>query len=573
MRDLALAKPPGTDEANLASEGVLASKTVIGAAWLLTWRMFSRSLGFVSTLILARVLVPGDFGIVAMATTFVAAVDTLSQIGVQDALVRHFGDDRKLFDTGFTLQVGRALVTSAIIAGAAPAASLWFHEPRLIPLLLVLAAASLVSGFENIGIVEFSRAMRFDVQFQLNALPRLLQVGVTITAALLLKSYWALLMGIVIAKVARTAMSYWVHPYRPWLKIAGWQELAGFSFWTWAAWIASLVWDRIDPFILGPVIGPARLGLYLLALELAVLPVSEFVEPAAYALFAGFAKAQKQGNSSIQHAPLVTAMLVICIAPFTITISCASGYVVAGLLGPKWAAASPLVAIMAWLCLFSPMSYVCNAVLVANNHVRRNFVGKVIVSAVKLAVLLIAVSYTRRLEFIAAAIVVCVTIEFLRLHAAPEGNGPGPVRSHGRRDRADPAGRLGGGPGPVWDRPRLEKRLPASPASALLRQPDRSAGHRALRRLNPCAVARGRPPSGGRSPAARAGVALRAPVRLVVPEGDLGSPQLVQIRRKSPVRFGPLASLRWSDPDCLGTKRQDRTTRTSAALDQAPVPA
>ena len=406
-----MTNPPDASQAALAGEGVLASKTVIGAAWLLTWRMFSRSLGLVSTLILARVLVPGDFGIVAMATTFTAAVDALSQIGVQDALVRHLGDDRKLFDTGFTLQLGRALITGAIIAGAAPAASLWFNEPRLIPLLLVLAAASLVSGFENIGIVEFSRAMRFDVQFQLNSLPRLLQVAVTISMALLLKSYWALLAGIVVAKLARTVMSYWVHPYRPRLQIAGWRELAGFSFWTWAACIASLIWDRIDPFVLGPLIGPARLGLYLLALELAVLPVSEFVEPAAYALFAGFARAQKQSGSSIHHAPLVTAMLVMCIAPFTITISCASGYVVAALLGPKWAAASTLVAIMAWLCLFSPMSYVCNAVLVANGYVRRNFIGKVIASVVKLVVLLIAVSLTERLDLIAAAVVMCVTIE------------------------------------------------------------------------------------------------------------------------------------------------------------------
>ncbi len=406
-----MSEAPDTSQAALAREGVLASRTIIGAAWLLTWRMLSRSLGLVSTLILARVLVPGDFGIVAMATTFTAAVDTLSQIGVQDALVRHLDDDRRLFNTGFTLQVGRALITSAIIAGAAPAASLWFNEPRLVPLLLVLAAASLVSGFENIGIVEFSRAMRFDVQFLLNSLPRLLQVAVTISMALLLKSYWALLMGIVTAKVARTIMSYWVHPYRPRLEIAGWREIAGFSFWTWAAWMASLVWDRIDPFVLGPLIGPAQLGLYLLALELAVLPVSEFVEPATYALFAGFARAQKQGGSSIHHAPLVTAMLVICIAPFTITISCASGYVVAALLGPKWIAASPLVAIMAWLCLFSPLSYVCNAVLVANNFVRRNFVGKVIASVGKLVVLLTAVSLTKRLDLIAAAIVVCVTIE------------------------------------------------------------------------------------------------------------------------------------------------------------------
>jgi lipopolysaccharide exporter len=65
----------------------------------------------------------------------------------------------------------------------------WFTEPRLVPLLLVLAAGSVISGFENIGIVEFRRNIRFDVQFRMQLFPRLLQVCVTIGLAVLLKNY------------------------------------------------------------------------------------------------------------------------------------------------------------------------------------------------------------------------------------------------------------------------------------------------------------------------------------------------------------------------------------------------
>ncbi len=401
------------DRSNIApnDDGALASKTIIGAAWLFGWRMVSRSLGLVSTLILARLLVPGDFGIVAMATAFSAAVDALSELGLQDALVRRVSDDRRLFDTAFTLQAGRALVTSLIVAASAPAVSWWFNEPRLTPVLLVVAVASLVGGGENIGIVEFRRAMRFDMQVRLLFVPRLLQVAITIPMALLLQSYWALLVGIVVSRVARTTMTYVVHPYRPRLRIAGWRELAGFSFWTWAACAASLVWDRVDPFVLGPVFGPAQLGLYLLAAELAVLPVTEVVAPAADALFAAFASAQKRGGSSVHHAPLVAATLMMCIMPLTITISCASGYVVAALLGPKWVAANMLVAILAWLCVFSPLSYVCGAVLVANNYVRRNFFARALMSVIKLVVLLSAVAVTDSLTAIAAAITLCVALE------------------------------------------------------------------------------------------------------------------------------------------------------------------
>ena len=188
-------------------ESALVAKTMAGAAWLLTWKMVARSLGFISTLVLARVLAPGDFGVLAMAGTFAAAVDALSQLGLQDALVRHVGNDRRLFNTAFTLQVGRAVIISTFVAGMAPVAVWWFGEPRLAPILYVLAGSSLLGGAENIGLVEVRRAMRFDVQFKLMLTARLVQLATTIPLALLLRSYWALLLGIVASQEARLIMA------------------------------------------------------------------------------------------------------------------------------------------------------------------------------------------------------------------------------------------------------------------------------------------------------------------------------------------------------------------------------
>lgn len=411
----------------MTTGGSLVRRTAIGATWMVAWRMVTRILGLASTLILARVLVPADFGLLAMATTFAAVIEALSQLGLQDALVRH-PEGETLLDTGFTLQLGRAVATSLVVALAAPAAAWWFQEPRLTPVLLVLAASSLVAGAENIGIVEFRRELRFGRQFALLSGPRLLQVAVTIPLALALQSYWALLVGIVVARLARTAMTYVVHPYRPRLRLAGWRKLAGLSFWTWVTCLASVAWDRCDPFVLGPLVGPARLGVYLLALEVASLPASELVAPAAEALFAGFASAQRQGNSSVRLAPTVALALLMGVLPLIITISCGSGYVVAALLGPKWAEAQGLTAILAWQGTFSPVSYVVSVTLVANGLVRRNFIANVAASATKLAALVAAVSLTRRLDIVAGVTAGCVAVEsvvFLWLL-----KGTGEVRLH-----------------------------------------------------------------------------------------------------------------------------------------------
>jgi lipopolysaccharide exporter len=378
---------------------------------LVAWRFFTRILGVASTLVMARILVPADFGLLAMATTFAAAIDAFSQLGLQEALIRRTEDDERLHDTAFTLQVGRAVVNGAAIAITASLASDWFGDARLTPILWVLAALSIVSGGRNIGIVAFRRDMDYRRQFLFLCAPRLIQVVVTIPVALWLQSYWALVLGIVVSKMVELVISYGIHPYRPRFSLKGWRELAAFSLWTWLASLASVVWNRCDPFVIGPVVGTAQLGLYLLASEIAMLPISELVAPATEALFSGFALAQKQGTSPITSAMSVATALLLVVMPLIIAVSCTGGYIVAAALGPGWSAAQQPVEIAAWLGLFAPYSFVCGAALVAANRVRSSCAVNCLTSLVKLGGLAVVVSITTDLAGITAAVVLIVGAE------------------------------------------------------------------------------------------------------------------------------------------------------------------
>ena len=214
-----------------------------------------------------------------------------------------------------------------------------------------MAGLAVASGFENIGIVEFRRTLRFDVEFKLQFVPRICQFFVTIATAWAFQSYWALLVGIAVSKLGRLAMTYLIHPYRPGFTLSRWRELVGFSFWTWASSIATLVWERSDAFILGPVVGAAELGVYLLA--------------------ATFGNVHGVYGIAL---PVICALLTI-IVPLTIAVSATAGQIVAVLLSPKWYAAGSLISIFAWLCVFSPFSWVSSTVLMAHGAVRRNFVA------------------------------------------------------------------------------------------------------------------------------------------------------------------------------------------------------
>lgn len=388
----------------------VAARTAVAAGWMVAWRMVTRCLGLVSTLVLARLLVPADFGLIAMATTLTAAIDSFSSLGLQDALVRRPDTGRTWYPTAFTLQALRGLLTASVIALGAQACSVWFNEPRLTMILLLLAALAFANGLENVGVVEFRRRLEFGMEFRLLFVPRILQFAVTITLAWMIESYWALLIGIAVSGLSRLAMTYIVHPWRPKLSLEHWRELLGFSLWIWATSIAALVWERCDVFLLGPVMGTSLLGVYLIAHEIAVLPVTELVAPAVRALYAGLSVKRHQGSSAVGLTLPVIAALLTFVVPLSLGLSATSGYIVAGLLGPKWEAARPMIATFAWLCCISPVSWVCSIVLMAEGRLRRNFLSVALAAAVKVLAM-VAVMQSGRMDLAPLAFVACVVLE------------------------------------------------------------------------------------------------------------------------------------------------------------------
>lgn len=385
--------PPPPPEATPRPAPVpsVARKVATGTAWLIAVRFVSRTLGVVSTLVVARALVPGDFGLVAMATAFSQSVDAFSEVGLREALVRHPTEASDLYDTAFTMQAVRGFLTASVIAAAVPFAGRWFGEPRLAPILLILAALAVASGFENIAIAEFQRTFRFGMEFGLRILPRFLQVATAIVASLLLHSYWALVIAIGVFKLSRLAATYALHPHRSGLTLRHWRELVGFSFWTWAGSIARVAWDRSDAFIIAPALGATAFGIYSLGWEVGSLPVTELLAPAAAVLFSGFAEARRRGDPDSLSPVSAMTLLLFAMMPLALAISSAAGPVVTVVLGAKWHAAAPLVAIAAINCVMAPFSWISVSLLSATGRVARNFVVAALGAAVRIGLLVYAV--------------------------------------------------------------------------------------------------------------------------------------------------------------------------------------
>jgi O-antigen/teichoic acid export membrane protein len=329
----------------LHSDAVLA-KTAKGAGWVIGWRMATRILGLISTLVLVRLLQPADFGLVALSASFAQAIDAFSMIGVEDAVIRERAPTREVYDTGFTLSMLRGVLTGTLIAALAYPAAEFFSEPRLAEIVLVLGMATFLDGFANIGTVDFRRNFTFDKEFRFWILPRVLAIIAAITTAFVFRTYWALVVGIMSQRVLRVVFSYVMHPYRPRLSLRAWRHLVGYSLWTWATGVAVLVRDRADSILIGRLLDPTHVGIYSVGFEMASLPTTELVEPLCRASFSGFTAARHSGLSPTETYLRIVSGAVLLTLPAGLGISLIADPIVKLAFGSGWVAATPLVQVL-----------------------------------------------------------------------------------------------------------------------------------------------------------------------------------------------------------------------------------
>jgi O-antigen/teichoic acid export membrane protein len=356
-------------------EPTILARTARGANWMIAWRFINRVLGLVSMLVLLRLLAPEDFGLITLAFSFSQAIETFTTLGVDAQIIRSRNADRDLYDTGFTFNALRSALLAAIVAlGSGPVAA-WFGEPRLAPLLLAIAAYVFLKGIGSIRTVAFQRDLAFHKVFILQMVPRLVQIVANIAFALLLRNYWAIIIGTFAWGMSGLVLGYVMAPYRPRLTVVAWRELLGVSVWTWLINVAVVLRDRTEMAIIGRSFGVVAAGLYSIAIELAALPVTELVSPIAQVAMPGFAAALRdKGVGQAGTAFLrVTALAVLLAVPMGTGTSLVSGPFISLAIGQRWTDAAPLMAVIAILLVSSAPGLIAGALLTARARLRTLF--------------------------------------------------------------------------------------------------------------------------------------------------------------------------------------------------------
>ena len=269
----------------------LSKRVSIGAVWISIAGICARGLNLISAIILARILEPEDFGLMAIAMAIIVFSQGTTQTGFESALIQNQENSEDFLNTAWTFELTKYLVLFSIIFLTAPLVANIFNEPRAVNILRVLSISLVFQGIRNIGVVYFRKKLDFSKQFVLEIVPLVVNTFIVIPLAFILRNVWALVLANIATTITTCAMSYFMHPYRPRLEIKIEKIVMLFNFGKWIFGTSILVMIReqgVSMFI-GKFLGVPILGFYNRAQAFSIMifqQISEIVWKVGYPAYA-----------------------------------------------------------------------------------------------------------------------------------------------------------------------------------------------------------------------------------------------------------------------------------------------
>ena len=343
----------------------LAAAFARGTLWSVGLRWGVKLIGLVSTLVLARLLVPADFGILAIAMIFVSLIEMIFSLGSDAVVLRDPNAPPDLIDSAWTLKALEGVAAAVLIALLSPLAASFFNEPRLVPVLLVLCIGVVIQGFTSFGPLLARKDLNFGLEVRLAMGAKVVTFAITMAIAFWLRNYWALVIGTMLGYASGCVMSYTFHPYRSRFTLSRLREIWNFSQWMMLSSIGSFFTRKNDDFLVAHIASAADLGLYSVASDLGQTVSAELSVPinrASLPVLAQFDPASPRLASVVAMTLAASNTLIL---PAGFGLAAVSDLAVTVVLGAKWSSSAPLLAMfsIAWCLRYMPGIYSVMAML------------------------------------------------------------------------------------------------------------------------------------------------------------------------------------------------------------------
>jgi lipopolysaccharide exporter len=368
--------------------GGVGTKSIGGAGALAVGVMVERGTRFVRNMILARLLAPESFGLIAIVMVSAMAFEAMTEVGVKQSVIQNSrGSEEKYLNVALWVQIVRGLGLFIIAMMVAPLIAHFYNNVELTNLIRVCFLSVFFRLLQSPKAYVFQKEFKFRWVVLLEQGSALLGTITTLVLSFLMRNVWALVIGYVAEGAILCLLSYILAPFRPRMGIDRqcFGELMAFGRGMFGLPILAMFSFQLDVLVLGKVVSSEQLGIYYLALTLVNLPMDVFSRIIGPVLLPAFAEGQADKEKVLRMVLKLSRAIAILFLPMLIVIAGCASPILLIVFGAKFTvAAVPLTILMTFAFIFGQTMVITQVYMgLGNPHLHRRF------SIVRLAILVL----------------------------------------------------------------------------------------------------------------------------------------------------------------------------------------
>ena len=375
----------------------LQVKATSGVKWTGLSTIISLGLQFIKLPIVARLLQPSDFGLMAMVTVVVGFAQTFSDMGISNAIIHHQDTTKKELSSLYWLNIFAGVLVFTTLVSISPII-VQFYEQESLKLLLFLGSLNfLIIPIGQQFQILFQKELEFERIAKIEIVTAILSSIVTITSAYLGHGVFALIWGQLSNSICKACLltglgwKSW-HP-KLYFNKADIDKYLSFGLYQMGERSINYFSANVDYLIIGKFLSPEILGLYTFAYQLVTLPLSRINPILTKVAFPIFSKKQKE-NFFLQKGYLsIVKILSFIVFPILIMLAVSAPLIIPNIFGDQWTPAIPLIQVLAILGIVKTMGNPGGSIVLAKGRADIGFKWNLFVATSNLLLFLIVAKY------------------------------------------------------------------------------------------------------------------------------------------------------------------------------------
>ncbi len=351
-RDMVITELEIAPEKDEPVQSRLRHRILRAGGWAGTGFVLDKVIAAIQLMVVARLLTPADFGVMAASATIVLAFLTISELGLESALIAKTEVNHKDLSVAWTIAIVRAIMMATSLWFAADAIGEAMQMPQLASLLRVHAWLLVLQGFQSPVLAVVLKNLNLRLRVIMDLIRRVIETTVIVALAFWLRNVWALLLGQMIGMGVGSLLSFWVAPFRPRFSLyrPAWAYFLRYGKHLNVTTLCIFGVMSGGELVIGRILGQEALGLYQIALAIPLLLGVRATVLIHQISMPTYALLQRDRLGVIRVFELQMSLVGLIFIPLAVGVAVLAPVIVPLAFGPQWIAA---VEPLRMLCVYA----------------------------------------------------------------------------------------------------------------------------------------------------------------------------------------------------------------------------